>query len=109
MGVVIRSTTIRSVRMKTRVCATIIMTFVTSYSFAQEPAATQAERPSQLRSPPAATSRSKPPASPPSINEVAACLYESKEYSVGANVCISGQLAQVCQPPNNDHPSTYWV
>jgi len=82
----------------------ITMICLSNFAFAQEPNPTQTERPALQRKPPTTMPRTQAPASQGAVG----CIYESKEYSVGANLCISSQVMQVCQPPDDNHAANWW-
>jgi hypothetical protein len=97
--------------MKVLVSAAVTVIFVTSYAFAQGPAATQPGLATQPERAPAARNPSAGgpgTRSQPTAIKAGDCLYEGKEYSIGAVLCISGQLSILCAPPDDNHPSSRW-
>jgi hypothetical protein len=70
--------------------------------------ATQAA--AQTQPPPAQPQRTAP--RPPAPAAAAAgspyCLFESKEYSIGAVLCASSQMSQVCTAPDTEHSRSWW-
>jgi hypothetical protein len=48
----------------------------------------------------------RPPAPPPAASPF--CMFESKEYSIGAVLCLSSQMAQVCTAPDTEHSHSWW-
>jgi hypothetical protein len=49
-----------------------------------------------------------PRQSGPTSAETWFCLFEDKRFSIGAGVCVSNQLLQVCAAPDKDHSNTWW-
>jgi hypothetical protein len=36
------------------------------------------------------------------------CMFESKEYSIGAVLCVSSHMSQVCTAPDTEHNHSWW-
>jgi hypothetical protein len=50
----------------------------------------------------------RPPAPPPAPATSAYCMFESKEYSIGAVLCVSNHMSQVCTAPDTEHSHSWW-
>jgi hypothetical protein len=50
----------------------------------------------------------RPPSPAPAPATSAYCMFESKEYSIGAVLCVSSQLSQVCTAPDTEHSHSWW-
>jgi hypothetical protein len=74
--------------------------------FLATPGAAQTQPPS---APPQRTAP-HPPAPPPATPPPAAfyCLFEGKEYSIGAVLCVSSQMSQVCSASDSEHARAWW-
>lgn len=60
----------------------------------------------QMQPPAPLPQRPRPPAPAPSPSPY--CLFESKEYSIGAVLCVSSQMSQVCTAPDTEHNHPWW-
>jgi hypothetical protein len=72
----------------------------------QVAAQTQPQRPPaappQRTAPPAP----RPPAPAPQASPY--CMFEGKEYSIGAVLCVSSHMSQVCTAPDTEHNHSWW-
>jgi hypothetical protein len=50
----------------------------------------------------------RPPAPAPAPATSADCMFESKEYSIGAVLCVSSHMSQVCTAPDTEHSHSWW-
>jgi len=77
--------------------------------FLATPGAAQTQQPSAPPAPPQRTAP-HPPAPPPATPPPAAfyCLFEGKEYSIGAVLCVSSQMSQVCSASDSEHARAWW-
>ncbi len=66
--------------------------------------AAQTQPPPQ--SPGALPQRPRPPAPAPTVSPY--CMLESKEYSLGAVLCVSSQMSEVCTAPDSEHSHSWW-
>src|SRR3974377_656248 len=68
--------------------------------------------PAQTKPPSAPPQRTAPPPSAPSpaTPPPAAfyCQFEGKEYSIGAVLCVSSQMSQVCSASDGEHARPWW-
>jgi hypothetical protein len=48
----------------------------------------------------------RPPAPAPAVSPY--CLFEGKEYSIGAVLCVSSQMSQVCTATDTEHSRPWW-
>jgi len=48
------------------------------------------------------------PAPAPAPQPSSYCMFEGKEYSIGAVLCVSSQMSQVCTAPNTEHNHSWW-
>src|SRR4029079_4282036 len=48
----------------------------------------------------------RPPATAPATSPY--CMFESKEYSVGAVLCVSNHMSQVCTASDAEHTRSWW-
>lgn len=81
--------------MKKEIVACLILVFLATQGAAQ----TQA--------PSAPPPRTAPhPAAPPP--PALYCLFEGKEYSIGAVLCVSSQMSQVCSASDGEHARPRW-
>jgi hypothetical protein len=72
--------------------------------------ATQAAAQTQPPSAPPQRTAPHPPAPPSATPPPPAlyCLFEGKEYSIGAVLCVSSHMSQVCSAPDGEHTRPWW-
>src|SRR4051794_14536433 len=82
-------------------CAGLLAILVT-------PAEAQPNGPASPRParPATAPARVQPPA--PAPGPAPLCMYDGKQYTLGAAICISSQIWQYCNPPDATHAFVYW-
>jgi hypothetical protein len=67
--------------------------------------ATQVAAQTQPPSPLPQKTAPHPPTPPPAAFY---CQFEGKEYSIGAVLCVSSQMSQVCSASHSEHPRPWW-
>jgi len=82
------------------VCAALLL--LTTQGAAQQPPAAPSER-----TPPQKTTPRPSPPSPPSAGSPY-CMFGGKEYSIGAVLCVSTQMSQVCTTTDAQHSRPWW-
>jgi hypothetical protein len=94
----------RRLMMRRRIigCVCLSLMLLTTQAAAQM----QPGAPPQRPRPPAAAPGPRPPAPAPAASTY--CMFEGKEYSIGAVLCISGHMSQVCSAPDTEHSHSWW-
>src|SRR4249920_2630732 len=82
------------------VCAILLL--LPTQGAAQQPSAAPPQRTPQV---PAQKTAPRPP-TPPATSPY--CTFESKEYSIGAVLCVSSQMSQVCTASDGEHSRPWW-
>src|SRR6478672_1645234 len=82
------------------VCASLL--FLTTQGAAQQPPGAPPER--AAPAPPQKTT----PRPPPTPAGSPYCMFEGKEYSIGAVLCVSSQMSQVCTATDTEHSRPWW-
>jgi hypothetical protein len=62
----------------------------------------------QTERPPALPQRAPPRPPAPAAATSPYCIFESKEYSIGAVLCVSSLMSQVCSASDNEHSRPWW-
>jgi hypothetical protein len=85
--------------MKKEIVGSLILVFLATHGAAQ------------TQPPSAPPQRTAPhPAAPSATPPTAAfyCLFEGKEYSLGALLCVARMLSQSCKASDSEHPRPWW-
>jgi hypothetical protein len=85
--------------MKKQIIASLILLLATE-------AAAQTQPPSPIPQKAAPRPPAPSPATP--ATEAFYCLFDGKEYSIGAAMCISSQLSQFCKASDSEHARPWW-
>jgi hypothetical protein len=84
------------------VCATLLLLMLlTTQGAAQQPPGAPPER--TTPAPPQKTPRPSPPSAGSPY-----CMFDGKEYSIGAVLCVSRQMSQVCTATDEQHNRPWW-
>lgn len=84
------------------VCATLLLVMLlTTQGAAQQPPGAPPER--TAPAPPQKTPRPSPPSAGSPY-----CMFDGKEYSIGAVLCVSRQMSQVCTATDERHNRPWW-
>jgi hypothetical protein len=87
--------------MKKEIVGCLILVLLATHGAAQ----------TQPPSAPAQKTAPHPPGPPPAAPSPPAslyCMFEGKEYSIGAVVCVSSQMSQVCSASDSEHARPWW-
>src|SRR6476620_7664314 len=83
-----------------RVCVALLC--LTTQGAAQQPSGAPPER--AAAAPPQKTA----PRPPPTPAGSPYCMFEGKEFSIGAVLCVSSQMSQVCTATDTEHSRPSW-